>query len=236
MGDVLLHRDHEAWLEELKPENDRRHDAAIAAARQARDKRIARRAKLTMAALAQDLAIELPADAKAILADDDQQITLSTRRKFGPVTETIHLRKTVLRPDIDRVTSPWRLGRVSWWPDKDGEVRMAELGGEVYEVEVFTIEDGVLFAPDAAWMARIADPTAPKPQYEFLERCPGGYIPPPKLKACDVLVWGARTSRGKEGPYDRLVYHVTKTAVRTLATNYIGAKRGRKLLLEPRKG
>ena len=103
------------------------------------------------------------------------------------------------------------------------------------EVEVFIIEDGVLFAPDATWMARIADPTAPKPQYEFMERCPGGYIPP-KLKAGDVIVWGVRSNRFKLGPYDRLVYHVTKTAVRTLATNYIGAKRGRKLLLEPRKG
>ena len=135
-GHPLLDRDHAAWLEELKPENDRRHDAAIAAARQARDKRIARRAKLTMAALAQDLAIELPADAKAILADDDQQITLSTKRKFGPVTETIHLRKEMLRPHIDHVTTPWQLGRTRRFalPNNyvDREVRMADLGGEQY--------------------------------------------------------------------------------------------------------
>lgn len=215
-----VHDELAAWDRDLTEESRRNRDAAIAPVLAEIEAARAVRAVQPIA----DLVAALPGGAAAKLAplaldtledDDGEAVTLS-----GP---SRHPRVRLVR----RV----RL--------HDGDVTaLARVEGDDEDTRPtarFALADSVLDMPhdrDASqWAARVADPAAPKPVYEFLRRCPGGYQAP-ALAPGDVLVWGGKDRRGrKDGPHDRLVYAVADDAVLCLRVDYVTARRLRKILV-----
>lgn len=197
--------------------NNERNEAASEAAFQRaaaeRAARIAARGAMTMDQLAVALRMsKFPADATHILSDDDKEIWLATNTSHGRAHQQVRI-----------TLAPWGVARY---------VVINEGGEKPLRHAKITVEDGVIRFPDSSWAAIVQDPSAPKPAYYFLERCPGGYIVPVGLAVGDILVWGSKDKKGRKfGPYDRLVYDVSDTAVRAIRCDYVTARRVRKLLL-----
>ena len=203
-----------AWRAECAAENTRRGEAAAAefwAGLQAGiDARAAMSIDALIASLPEKLREQVPNGVTAIRSDDGREIVLA-----GPSAAGFSF-------EVD-INLDWQ--RVESGLSQDGS-------RPLLQTVTHTIDDGVLKIENSTWVARVADPLATKPAYEFMRRCPGGYDVP-ELAVGDIIVWGATDRRGRKiGPYDRLVYSVTEIGVSVIKCDYATARRIRKALVK----
>lgn len=208
-----------AWRDELAAANRARADAAQATVRMVREAELAagRLARCTMtveqiiASLPEAIRSKFPAGKATydrLESDAEGIVVLSGPTGHPAVSRVARANLRMMDVDFRR-----------------------RIGGEEYEGVSYDVADGVFAVPGSNWVARVTDPSAAKPVYQFLDRCPGGYEVP-ALAAGDVLVWGSKDKKGRKvGPYDRLVYVATGSAVASIKCDYATARRVRKLLI-----
>lgn len=181
------------------------HDAAAAAAENERQMGIAARAAMTM----DELGVILGRNKQplALISDDGETVVIQTGDHLAAAVP-------LAKPE-------------------DSKLRVL-VGGAVYDARKYAVSDGVLKIDsrrlDRPWAAKVIDPAAVKPDYEFLDRVPGGYADPGFVPG-DVLVWGGvggSRRRPTKERYDRLVVEVTDRYVYTAVVDYASARRLRK--------
>jgi hypothetical protein len=207
-----LRREIEAWNEECQEQTKRNRLAAAAVKKAETDAGIAARAAMTH----EQLLAALPTEAAAarymgpIISDDGREIVLAG----APIAEGIETRLAI----------SFSTGKA---------VRRVVAGGEEFECSTYKVEDGVMNIANASWIAKVEDPSAVKPRYEFLSRCPGGWEAPNDLVPGNIIVWGGRDKKArKTGPFDRLVYEVNDTVIKAIRCDYVTARKLRKALVK----
>ena len=140
-----------------------------------------------------------------IISDDGGRVVLATTSRRGPIYRGLTVR---LGSDSARVAA------VEAWD---------EAQTESVETTQYPVRDGVITIDGSTWAAT-SPLTDAKPSYSFLDRAPGGYVAG-GLSQGSLLIWGSKDRQGrKQGPWDRLVYHVDATHVYVVKTNYHEAR------------
>lgn len=200
----------EAWRAECRTLNEAREAEAKAASKAAMDAEIACRANMPLEELLVALGGDQPiSGVNYIVADTGNTITLEGP---GPCNGLMR------RVTVDLM-------------DKTRKACLVDDKNSEFETVAYPVDDGVLKVEGAGWVATVKDPSAVKPDYDFLGRVPGGFGAP-DVEPGDVLVWGGKDRKGrKTGPYDRLIYQVSDTELKALKLDYATARRLRKLLV-----
>lgn len=214
LTDPTISPDYTAWKTEVEARNAAVKSAAEAAAKAEVTQAIATRAAMSMS----KLIASLPADGRDKVGEVERLVSDTGRE--------IVLAGPGKAPHMIRYVTASTVGK--------GDVKVAygvDDAGDKYPVAGYDIADGVLDVDGSGWAAMVKDPSATKPVYDFLDRCPGGYTAP-EFQVGDVLVWGGRDRKGRKfGPYDRLIYAIEPDRLFAFKVDYVTARKLRHILL-----
>lgn len=198
-----------AWQAECKAANDAADQRAIAEFEAKLEADKGRRAE-QLPALIEEYKIAERWLPLAIVSDDGKTLVLGTEAKN----------------DIGKVKTQFVLDLVA----KEIARRYVSDGLSLTHA-IYTITEGATKIPNAEWAALVADPTAVKPVYNFLNRVPGGFDAS-GAGVGDILVFGNKDRKGRKQHFDRVVVSVSESSISVARANdYVEARKFRKSLL-----